>query len=594
MLGDLHRDVPELLGWYLTYQPTWINRTVDQARFPRPDTLERRISVDFSWHPEQVASQLDLPARAGRGVPVPLGLLRKEVLSGFNLEDEHGTTLPILTTEQNQQLTVAVVAYAVVERALGLPRKVATAKATRRLLQLLVGPVSPEQRKQQEEFLDRQVGLSEKQGATDPQQLVDELRPLLARDGNYETGREDTQYLDSSSQQALHQLAHAVVSLRRQSIAAQNSDIWLAEAEGRTEADRRLIFAHWWLSRVNNAYVLYVDLNARSQKPRLCYGRRIIKLRYEAESQRRPWRTARRRPNYLPGFRTTFEITGTRGIESQSSHTELIPPDEVAVDHQRTQTVPLGGEEKPVPPFARGGHAGRAHAHVGDERGRAQLYHLYPVLERGTTRLASRSAWGTAALLVALTFLSAKFGWAELETQDPQIAAVSIFLLVPSLLAGYAATRADEHYVNSTLIRLPRRVLGMLAFVWATSAAPIAFGSHLPIPSVGNEPVTWEWWAITSAVAVLLGTHLQLRIALVRWWGGPDVAQVSRMARVQCRVVQVLDSIRSLVNRRFTDEPVKRPSGPLKLRHTTTGTAVIAGFIAWVGLRWVGSLISGL
>lgn len=555
---------------------------VDQAHFPRPDTLERRISIDLDWYPEVVSRQLSLSRRAGRGVPVPLGLLQKAPLSGFSLEDENGHPLPLLTTEQNRRMTTDVVAHAVIRRAFRMPEYIVESYTVRTLLDTIVGPSRPDQRQRREAFLDRYAGLADSDQSMNEDELLAELMQVFHQEGGDSDKLSQDQI--ASQENILRQLARTVVMLRIQALGSQH------DSETQARAADRLKFAHWWLTRVNKGYVLYVDLYSRARSVRETYGRRIIKFRYEMESDPQPLDRSRREVTYVRGFRTTYELDSTQGIAARSVHTELVPPNEIVVDPGRTYALHDTERSRP----ARGGHIGRAHLHLGRNQGTAQQYHLFPVIERGTTRLASRSAWSSAGLLLVLTSLSASLGWGALDQDSPQIAAVSIFLLLPGFLSGYAAARREEHLLNDTLIRLPRRVLIGIAFVWAASAAPIAFGAHLPLPSVSKGPIaTWEWWAITAAVGAGLAVHLELRIGLIRWWGSSAFRSVGLLGGVWLKAIKALDGITVGVNRHVFREKGTRPTAPIRLQWISTATAVMIAVLTWRLVVWGGSLLWG-
>lgn len=85
---------------------SWVHRRVDQLRLTDETTLHRRVSVDFT-----LPSWAGAPYRTQDGVPVhyvPLTLLSKRELTHFDLRDETGRTLPLLSSRRNRQLTTAV------------------------------------------------------------------------------------------------------------------------------------------------------------------------------------------------------------------------------------------------------------------------------------------------------------------------------------------------------------------------------------------------------------------------------------------------------------------------------------------------------
>jgi hypothetical protein len=103
-------DLGLLMLAFLTNWDAWVERRVESLTFPDEATFRRRVSVDFAI-PEDWPS----PLRAGeKGSPptfyVPLTVLQKQGLTGFDLRDESGTALPLLTRDQNGMLAHATLA----------------------------------------------------------------------------------------------------------------------------------------------------------------------------------------------------------------------------------------------------------------------------------------------------------------------------------------------------------------------------------------------------------------------------------------------------------------------------------------------------
>lgn len=92
--GDPDRDLG-IDTWLLMYgTQRWVNRRVESVEWINAEQTLRKVSVDF-----------DLPLYAPSGNRkewlVPLAVLRKSPLQRFNLHDESGTVLPVLTRHQN-------------------------------------------------------------------------------------------------------------------------------------------------------------------------------------------------------------------------------------------------------------------------------------------------------------------------------------------------------------------------------------------------------------------------------------------------------------------------------------------------------------
>lgn len=84
----------------------WVHRRVETVRFEDDHTLRRAISVDFTLPADLPAP---LPKLEDHDVyPVPLGLLRKATLRNFDLRDESGTSLPLMTAAKNGAVAAGV------------------------------------------------------------------------------------------------------------------------------------------------------------------------------------------------------------------------------------------------------------------------------------------------------------------------------------------------------------------------------------------------------------------------------------------------------------------------------------------------------
>lgn len=78
----------------------WIERRVESVTFPDEVTVRRRISVDFAVPDEWVSPVPTIPGEPPTFY-VPLAMLRKQGLMRFDLCDETGRALPLLTRDQN-------------------------------------------------------------------------------------------------------------------------------------------------------------------------------------------------------------------------------------------------------------------------------------------------------------------------------------------------------------------------------------------------------------------------------------------------------------------------------------------------------------
>ncbi len=78
----------------------WVHRRVETFEFPNADTVRRRMSVDFTL-------PADPSIKAGDRVDVPLMILKREFLRNFDVMDEEGTRLKVLTTREHDEHVVA-------------------------------------------------------------------------------------------------------------------------------------------------------------------------------------------------------------------------------------------------------------------------------------------------------------------------------------------------------------------------------------------------------------------------------------------------------------------------------------------------------
>lgn len=100
---DLGTRAPELIGMgevlllLISEWSRWLERRVETVRFLDADTVSRNVSVDFIS--PQVPTFL---ARTNEDVTfVPLGTLLKRELVSFDLRDEEGRPMPLLSGRQN-------------------------------------------------------------------------------------------------------------------------------------------------------------------------------------------------------------------------------------------------------------------------------------------------------------------------------------------------------------------------------------------------------------------------------------------------------------------------------------------------------------
>ena len=84
----------------------WVHRRVESLEYEDERTVRRSVSVDFTL-PRDLPSPL--PQSNGEDVyPVPLALLRKAILRRFDIRDESGRALPLMTAPKNGAVAAGV------------------------------------------------------------------------------------------------------------------------------------------------------------------------------------------------------------------------------------------------------------------------------------------------------------------------------------------------------------------------------------------------------------------------------------------------------------------------------------------------------
>jgi hypothetical protein len=88
----------------------WVHRRVDRVTFSDEDAIFRKVSVDFTL-PHWFHEYRKTPPKKPKRQLVPLGFLRKEALVNFSLQDEDGSSLPLLSAPQDAQVAEAVLLH---------------------------------------------------------------------------------------------------------------------------------------------------------------------------------------------------------------------------------------------------------------------------------------------------------------------------------------------------------------------------------------------------------------------------------------------------------------------------------------------------
>ena len=99
----------------------WVSRRVERVQFNEDRTVARRVGIDFEIPPQ--APVYESITHRQRHL-LPLALLKRQTLVGFELRDERDRSVPVLSLRENQQLTESLIAAWAAE-ALCLERPVA-------------------------------------------------------------------------------------------------------------------------------------------------------------------------------------------------------------------------------------------------------------------------------------------------------------------------------------------------------------------------------------------------------------------------------------------------------------------------------------
>ncbi len=103
----------------LTRGHEWVNRRVETIELLDEERVRLQVSVDFRL-PERLPGAVQFGARRTYFVPIAF-LPRRSELSDFDVSDEAGASVPLLTRDDNGQLT-GLVLVAAAERAVGRAR----------------------------------------------------------------------------------------------------------------------------------------------------------------------------------------------------------------------------------------------------------------------------------------------------------------------------------------------------------------------------------------------------------------------------------------------------------------------------------------
>jgi hypothetical protein len=89
------------MAFLLLAPAEWVHRRVERVSLIDDETVRREISVDFTYPLTSPSVARMRALQEGDPAQVPLAVLRKGRLANFSVQDEHGWSLPTLTSEQS-------------------------------------------------------------------------------------------------------------------------------------------------------------------------------------------------------------------------------------------------------------------------------------------------------------------------------------------------------------------------------------------------------------------------------------------------------------------------------------------------------------
>jgi hypothetical protein len=100
----------DIVGQLMFKGPRWRNRSVRRIRFLSTTSLKNRYSLDFTIPDFDALQDPSLGGSRARSseLLVPLLMVPKGKLSNFSLEDESGNAVPVLNSDQERSLVVAL------------------------------------------------------------------------------------------------------------------------------------------------------------------------------------------------------------------------------------------------------------------------------------------------------------------------------------------------------------------------------------------------------------------------------------------------------------------------------------------------------
>lgn len=446
----------------------WVNRRVETIELLDVDTVSLRLSVDFRI-PRKLPGEVHF-ARDQRTFCLPVTILpRKSSLVYFDVRDEEGTSLPLLTRRENAGVTGSILVA-----------------AGRRALAVHCEGHGGEQLDLAPALITYLAAIPKRRWSAAKVFLKSVLDP---NDADIYPDRRvaeallhDQDFRDLVSLAASCSFIHVPVVAtpgERRIVKLSLISPWDSPASGRPRGDDESRLRH--------------------------RGHSVITwLGWQAETR------------YLTmphvGNAETFhvQIRAPERVEFTEAGMRNGPPsDLVRSEFPTAPTLPKPDFDDPDDAIGYqqflGGISRRKHLYVGNAHAHRTgiVWVRFRVVRHGFLRAAVSVAWLTAAVLALFA------ARVEHVTGDSQTAA-ALLLLLPALIAGFLIA-PGEHAMTRHLLRGPRfltAAVGVLALVATAAMLTIPTPDHTVPPALG------EVWTVEAGLAALISTLLTISMFL--------------------------------------------------------------------------------
>ncbi|HEX2393343.1 MAG TPA: hypothetical protein VHI77_10550 [Solirubrobacterales bacterium] len=445
----------------------WVNRRVETIELLDVDTVRVRLSVDFRI-PKKLPASVEF-AETQPTFCLPLTILqRKTSLAYFDVRDEEGNSLPLLTRQENAQLTSSILTTAARGALAGHRNPDGSEMDLSQGLRVYLASIPKRSRRQAEQFVDWVLDPHESTAYPDPA-----VAEVLLR---------DQEFRDLLGLAASCSFIHVPIVAQpgeRRIVKITLISPWDSPSPGAPPVDGE----SWLRHRVN---------------------RTLTWLGWRAES----------RYLGLPhvGNAETFhvQVSAPERVEFTEAGMRNKPPgDVVEVKSEATPKLP---EQPPEDPNDAAGYQ----QFLGGVRKRKHLYieraHLhragivwvrFRVVRHGFLRAAVSVGWLTTIIL-ALYAARADHVLGEAQT------AAALLLLLPALIAGFLIA-PGEHAMTRHLLRGPRfltAAIGLLALIATAMMVTLPAGGPNPTVPVELPRIWWTEAAMAAAISALLTVSL--------------------------------------------------------------------------------------